>query len=301
MSVEVDETADGILLRELLRERLGISARLITNAKKISGVLLNEKPTWVDRIVYAGDRVRLLMHEKSEIPAEDVPIHIVHEDRDLIVLRKEPMILVHPSKKHETGTLINGLIRHAQNRGETYKPHIVNRLDRDTSGLLMIAKNPFSHYELMKQMERNLVKKKYLAITKGGFQDASGTIELRISYEKHEGINRLVSEDGKYACTHYKVLQDDGNLALVELDLVTGRTHQIRVHMSEIGHPLAGDELYGGFGMDLIDRQALHAYYLECRSPRGGELRFQSELPEDMRRILRDAGIPDSIQEQIGI
>lgn len=288
LEVEVEARYGGMKLGDFLRTELGISRKLLTLAKREDGLSINGRSATVRKPIWEGDIVRLDMSELSGIEAEEIPIEALYEDRDLLVVNKPAKLLVHPSKKHESGTLLNGLIHYARGRGESYRPHLVNRLDRDTSGIMIVAKNPYAHYELMKQMEEKRLRKKYLALVKGAFREPEGKIEYKISYEKHEGINRLIKEDGKPSFTFYKVLADDGAFALVELELLTGRTHQIRVHMSELGHPLVDDEIYGEFGRGLIGRQALHAYYLSFKSPRAGERELQVPLPEDLASFMRE-------------
>ncbi len=284
--IEVDKSLEGKIIRDVLREEAGVSRRLITGAKKSHNIFLNNKVCPVNKVVYEGDELILRMDEKSNISPENKPVNVVYEDTDVLVINKEAFTLVHPTKNHENNTLLNRVIYYAMQKNEVYKPHLVNRLDRDTSGLLVIAKNPYAHYELMKQMADNSFAKKYLAVTKGGFKNNEGIIDFNISNQKHDGINRLVTEDGKESVTKYKVLEDKDKLALVELELLTGRTHQIRVHMNEIGHPLVGDDLYGGYGLDLLNRQALHAYRLKFKSPRNTEVLVKTDLASDIALLL---------------
>ncbi len=284
--IDIDSYLNGKSLKEVLRGEAGISSRLLKTSKKTNAILLNGIPSKINKIVYEGDVVSLMMNEKSNIEAEEMDLDIVYEDDDVLVINKDPFVLVHPTKNVKSGTLLNGLIKYSLSKGESYKPHLVNRLDRDTSGLLIVGKNAYSHYELMKEMEESKLEKKYLAICKGGFKNKSGLIDLKISDKKHEGINRILSDDGKKAETVFRVIEDSGDLALVELELITGRTHQIRLHMSEIGHPLVGDSLYGSFALDLLNRQALHAYSLKFRSPRRELVEIKTELPEDMKKVL---------------
>ncbi len=284
--IEIDSRLSGKSLKEVFREEAGISSRLLKTSKKSNSIFLNDIPSKTNKIVYEGDVISIIMNEKSNIEAEDIPLDIVYEDDDVLVINKDAFVLVHPTKNVKSGTLLNGVIHYSLSKGEKYKPHLVNRLDRDTSGLLIVGKNAYAHHELMKEMEERRLEKKYLAISKGGFKNKSGLIDFKISDKKHEGINRLLSEDGKVAETVFRVIKDNGDLALVELELITGRTHQIRLHMSEIGHPLIGDSLYGSFGLDLLNRQALHAYSLKFKSPRKGMVEVKTELPEDMKKVL---------------
>ncbi len=286
LSYLVGEESSGKTVKEILKFDMKISRRLINTAKNNEKLFLNGRVVKVSKVAYRGDLVVLRMDECSEIEPEQYDIKVIYEDKDVLVVDKEAGIVVHPTKKHRTGTLLNRVIFYAQSKNETYKPHLVNRLDRDTSGLLIIAKNPYAHYELMKQMQESSLKKRYMAITKGGFKESSGIINYSILDQKTDGINRIVSEDGKKSETKYKVLFDNSDIALVDLELITGGTHQIRVHLSELGHNLLGDELYGAFGMDKLSRQALHSYSLEFVSPRGNKLKLESKLPKDMYNII---------------
>ncbi len=289
LEIDVDDNLSGKTVKEILRKNYFLSSRLISKSKN-GDILLNDRVVATNKIAYSGDKIVLKMNEKSNIQPEKGELDILYEDIDLLVINKSPNIIVHPTKNHQSGTLLNYLLYYAKEKGEIYKPHLVNRLDRDTSGLLIVAKNPYAHYELMKQMENNAVKKSYLAITKGGFKNKSGLIDYKILDSCDENgtniIKRVVSDEGKNAETIFKVLEDNGEYALVELELISGRTHQIRVHLTEIGHPLYGDSLYGEFGLEKISRQALHAYKLDFRSPRKDIVKIESELPRDMKDLL---------------
>ncbi len=287
--IDVDESISGHSLKEILRNKMYLSSRLVTKRKQTKDILLNGNPVKTSQIAYEGDNIILRMDEKSNINPEKGALDIVYEDIDVLVINKEAGMIVHPTKNHQTGTLLNKLIYYASEKGEIYKPHLVNRLDRDTSGLLIVAKNPYAHYELMKQMEENTIKKHYLALCKGEIINSFGLLDYKILdrpvEEERTSIKRAVSEEGKIAETIYKVKEDKGEIALVELELITGRTHQIRVHMTEMGHPLFGDSLYGEYGLDKIDRQALHAYKIKFYSPRTGKVELETEMPEDMKRL----------------
>jgi len=188
------------------------------------------------------------------------------------------------------GTLANGVIHHFRSNNDNSIVRLVSRLDRDTSGLIMIAKNQFSHMNLAKSMEKNLIKKSYLAIIHGNLENQEGTIDLPIGRPTDETIKRAVLEDGQRSITHYKIKESYKEGTLVELVLETGRTHQIRVHLSYVGCPIYGEQLYSDFNdEELISRQALHAYALTLPHPRSGEiLNFESTLPEDMTKLIHN-------------
>ena len=200
-------------------------------------------------------------------------------------------MVVHPTKSYQSGTLANGVINYFQETNQNCIVRLVSRLDMNTSGLIIIAKNQYSHGMLSKEMSANNVGKRYLAIVHGLIEDESGTIDKPIYRPEGTefGTMRIIDERGQRSITHYKVVERFKDSTLVECKLETGRTHQIRVHLSSIGHPIYGDVLYGDGDneMDLIKRQALHAYALDFKSPRTGEmLSLKSDLPDDMKELI---------------
>ncbi len=273
-------------LKQILINDMNISMRLLYSLKKEKGILVNNNFYKMHEIVKLGDIIEInLPDEKNDYKAEDLNIKVLYENDDLLVVEKDPFIVVHPTKKHDNNTLANGLIKLFENKQIKSKIRFVNRLDRDTSGILIIAKNGFCHSMLSKDDAMHDMKKKYYAIVKGYMKDEEGLIDLPIGHNEGD-INRIVSEDGQRAVTRYKVIQKLKDASLLEISLETGRTHQIRVHFAHIGHPLLGDELYGG-DMELFNRQALHCFELGFYSPRVKEMiRIKSELPQDMRELL---------------
>ena len=218
-------------------------------------------------------------------------IDIVYEDEDILVVNKIPFMVVHPTKSYQSGTLANGVINYFNESNQNCIVRLVSRLDMNTSGLIIIAKNQFSHGMLSKEMSENKVGKRYLAIVHGHLKEKSGTIDLPIYRPEgiEMGTRRVIDERGQRSITHYKVVESFGDSDLVECKLETGRTHQIRVHLSHLGHPIYGDVLYGNGDeeMDLIKRQALHAYRLDFASPRTGEiLSLKADLPDDMKELI---------------
>ncbi|MCQ2555449.1 MAG: RluA family pseudouridine synthase, partial [Clostridia bacterium] len=296
--------------------------RLLTKLKKEDLIFLNGKPTrgWVG--VNPGDEVTIrLPEEKNDFPPEDIPLDIVFEDDDIIVINKQPYIVVHPTKGKPYHTIANAVSYKMLQDNESYKIRFVNRLDMNTSGLLIIAKNSHAQNSLSKQMQTDELTKKYIALTDGIFEEKTGTISAPLGRPDPDEVERWVMEDGLPSVTHYRVLKefkkDERTFSLVEFNLETGRTHQIRVHSAYIGHPIVGDHLYlhgdpfeyrrihgdprppltGIKGprlesnpeivSDLIDRQALHAYYLEFTHPVTGEhLKIETEIPEDMKNAV---------------
>jgi len=226
-----------------------------------------------------------------EIAAESIPLDVVFEDSDLIVVNKPRGMVVHPAPGHFSGTLVNALLYHCKDlsgiNGEI-RPGIVHRIDKDTSGLIVAAKNDKAHTGLAEQLKEHTVTRKYLAIVHGNLAHDHGTIDAPIGRDVYDRKRFAVTDkNSKHAVTHFAVIEQFKDYSYLELKLETGRTHQIRVHMQFIGHPLIGDPLYGkkkGVGME---GQALHAAILGFVHPRNGEyLEFEAELPEDMRRVL---------------
>lgn len=282
---------EGLELKEIMREHFDFSSRLRNKIKRNKLVMVNgvQTPGWIKPS--AGDIISItLPDERSNFEPQAIPLFPVFEDDDLMVINKQPGLIVHPTKGHPTGTVANALMHYMEQTGKPFKIRFVNRLDMDTSGLLVIAKNQYCQNDYTLQMKQNLVEKKYIAIVKGIMESESGTIDLPIGRPDPENVRRGVMEDGSPSVTHYKVLKRFSRqpYSLVELLLETGRTHQIRVHMSHIGHPVLGDWLYGGENVHLIERQALHAARLSFVHPITKEkLMLEAPLPEDMKEAIQ--------------
>ena len=236
--------------------------------------------------------VRIPPPAPAAIEAEDIPLQIVYEDADLIVIDKPAGLVVHPAAGHARGTLVNAILAHAPDLrgigGET-RPGIVHRLDKDTSGLIVVAKHDAAHRELQRQFKARSVRKVYLALVEGRLEPAEGIVDAPIARDRIHRKRMAVSPDGRPSRTRYKVIKDWGLYSLVEAYPETGRTHQIRVHFAWLGHPLAGDALYGRKKPSLpIGRHFLHAARLTLRLPSTGEERtFESPLPEDLADVLQ--------------
>ena len=275
-------------LKQILLNDMGISLRLLYSLKKDKQIFVNKKFYKMHELVNIGDIIEInLPDEANEYDAEDMDIKLLYEDADLMVVEKEPFVVVHPTKGHQSGTLANGLIKLFKDKSINSKIRFVNRLDRDTSGILIVAKNSYCHSILTKDDAMHEMEKKYYAVVGGHLEKESGVIDLPID-KSEDGIRRMVSEKGQRAVTRYKVIDKLKQATLLEISLETGRTHQIRVHFSHIGHPLLGDELYGG-DMSLLNRQALHCFELGFYSPRKSEIIYiKSELPHDMRELVKE-------------
>jgi 23S rRNA pseudouridine1911/1915/1917 synthase len=276
------------------KKELGLSTRLIRSASIDKRIFVNDEVVKMNRVLNSGETIKidLAKDESQDIEPEKMDIDIVYEDEDILVVNKKPFMVVHPTKSYQSGTLANGVINYFMESGQNCIVRLVSRLDMNTSGLIIIAKNQFSHGMLSKEMSENKVEKRYLAIVHGIMSEKQGTIDLPIYKPEgiENGIRRVIDEKGQRSITHYKVVEEFNDASLVECKLETGRTHQIRVHLSHLGHPIYGDVLYG-YGEeeeDLIKRQALHAYGLDFKSPRSGEsLSLRAELPEDMKKLIK--------------
>lgn len=280
----------GLEVKDIMRNHFDFSARLRNKIKREKLVLLNDQQTqgWI--VPKEGDVIKIVLpDEKSNFEPQDIPVYPVFEDDDILIINKQPGLIVHPTKGHPSGTVANALMHYMEKTGQSFKIRFVNRLDMDTSGLLVIAKNAYCQNDYTRQMKENLVEKRYISIVKGIIESDSGVIELPIGRPDPENVRRGVMENGAPSVTHYKVLErfPKRGYTLVELLLETGRTHQIRVHMSHIGHPVLGDWLYGGDNILLIERQALHAARLTFTHPiTKKELQLEAPIPDDMKQAL---------------
>lgn len=281
---------EGLEVREIMRQYFDFSSRLRNRIKREKLVTLNgvQTPGWIRTKV--GDVVKVVLpDEKSNFEPEDIPVYPIFEDRDILIINKQPGLIVHPTKGYPSGTVANALMHYMEQTGQSFKIRFVNRLDMDTSGLLVVAKNAYCQNDYTNQMRANTVEKRYISIVCGVVESDSGTIDLPIGRPDPDNVARGVMEGGAPSVTHYKVIErfEKHNYSLVELLLETGRTHQIRVHMSHIGHPVLGDWLYGGVNEALIDRQALHAARLTFIHPITKErMTLEAPVPEDMQRVL---------------
>lgn len=288
----VTSEEEGLTINQILRANYKFSSRFRTKMKYQSLVDLNGSPAPGYLRPAAGDVIGVrLPEETSDFPPEDIPLDIVYEDDDLILVNKQPGIIVHPTKGHPEHTIANAVMYYMQETGQSFKVRFANRIDMDTTGIIIVAKNANAQNDLSNQMRHNAVIKRYFALVEGSIEDHF-TIDLPIGRPDQVSIQRKVMEEGgKDAVTEVTVLErfdseQYGPHTLVEVVLHTGRTHQIRVHLSHIGHVIAGDELYGG-RTDLITRQALHAYHIEFTHPATGEyMTFETELPADIQEAV---------------
>jgi 23S rRNA pseudouridine1911/1915/1917 synthase len=287
---DVEEKDSGRSIKDILRNELGFSKRLRAKLKNEPQlVCLNgaEAAGWIP--LKTGDQVTInFPQETSNFIPENIPISIIFEDDDLLILNKQAGIVCHPTKGHPGHTISNGVQHYIDTNNKEFKIRFINRLDMDTSGVLAIAKNSHSQDAVVKQMKDNQVEKKYLAVVKGVIEKDSGTIDQPIGQPDPLLVNRGVVADGDESITHFKVVtRYPKGYSLVELLLETGRTHQIRVHLAHLGHPVVGDHLYGENEPFLIERQALHALSLSLKHPvTGKQMVFLAPLPEDMESLI---------------
>ena len=284
----VTEEEYGQTINQILRANYKFSSRFKTKMKYQSLVDLNGTPAPGYIRPEVGDIIGVrLPEEKSDFPPEDIPLDIIYEDADLILINKQPGIIVHPTKGHPDHTIANGVMKYMADSGQSFKVRFANRIDMDTTGIIIVAKNSNAQNDLSEQMRRGTVVKKYIALVEGDIREDHFNIDLPIGRPSQESIQRTympVEDGGKDALSEVRVLERFGGAyTLAEVTLHTGRTHQIRVHLSYIGHPIAGDALYGGSD-ELISRQALHAYHIVFDHPHTHErMSFEAPLPEDIQ------------------
>lgn len=276
-------------VRQVLKIKFNMSNRLISKLKLNKCILLNDKETYLDRLLSIGDIVvcNLDFEECSDniVPCK-IDLDIIYEDDALLVINKISNIAVHPSILHYDNSLANGVKYYFNSIGLNKKIRPVNRLDKDTSGLVIFAKNEYIQECLIKQMQQNSFYKEYVALLCGNLENNCGKIEAPISRKENSIIERCINPSGDYALTYYKLIKNYSNFCLVKFVLKTGRTHQIRVHSSYINHPILGDTLYGT-ASNLINRQALHCSKLCFIHPiTKKELKLNAPIPLDMQNLI---------------
>ncbi|MBA7526471.1 Ribosomal large subunit pseudouridine synthase D [subsurface metagenome] len=304
-----------IRIDKFLYDKLeSISRSKIQSAAQAGSILVNEKPVKPNYKVKPSDTISVVLPhppQEFELIPENIPINIIYEDNDLLIVNKQAGMVVHPGHGNYTGTLVNALAYHLKNtplfEHRDPRPGLVHRIDKNTSGLLVIAKTEYALSHLAKQFYDRTTRRKYVALVWGSFDEKEGTIEGNIGRDPKTRIKMHVFPDGnegKSAITHYKLIESFGYVSLLECRLETGRTHQIRVHLAHTGHPVFNDDWYGGDKIvkgttfskykqfvqncfNIMPRQGLHAKTLEFRHPgTGKEISFESNLSEDMQTVV---------------
>ena len=279
-------------VKELLKLKFQISDRLLVKLKKNKKIWLNSTPTFVDSRLKPFDIVEILIdfEEKSEniIPTQ-IDLNIIYEDEYYIVINKPSGIAIHPSILHYTDSLANGVKFYFEQKNIKKKIRPINRLDKDTSGLIIVAKNDKAHINMSEQIKERNVKKTYIALVRGNVPEEEATINMPIGRSTKDRKKMAVTKNGKQAITHFKVLKRYSKYTLLEIKIETGRTHQIRVHMAEIGYPVVGDAVYSNGKNEFgIEGQMLHAYKLEFMHPiTNKHMELTAPLPQYFEEILK--------------
>jgi RluA family pseudouridine synthase len=286
-TVQPDEA--GRKVQEILTGPMGVSRRMIQKLTRAKALRHNRKPAWLAARVRAGDVIAARLHtgENAGLDPVEMELAVVHEDAELLVVDKPPFLLVHPTAPEQDRTLAHGVAWHIRQQGLYAAVHPVHRIDRDTSGLVLFARTGHAHHRLDVQLRAGKIRREYLALVYGVMADDHGTIDAPIARNPRNPSLRAVREGGEAALTRYEVVERFAAATLVRLELETGRTHQIRVHMQHAGHPVLGDRQYGRKGLDTIKRQALHAERLAFVHPSSGErIELTAPLAPDMQAAV---------------
>ncbi|MDO4633318.1 MAG: RluA family pseudouridine synthase [Eubacteriales bacterium] len=302
MTILVPELASAVRIDKYLADRLSeerpeISRSFLQNLMKDQAVTVNGSAVKANYKLSGGEEICLMIPESTEpdIVAEDIPLDILYEDSDLIIVNKPKGMVVHPAAGHYSGTLVNALMFHCKDDlsgiNGVLRPGIVHRIDRNTTGSLIVCKNDFSHHHIAEQLKVHSINRRYRAIVHGNLKEEEGVIDAPIGRHPIERKKMAVNvRQAKSAVTHYRVLERFGQFTYIECRLETGRTHQIRVHMSSIHHPILGDDVYGPAKCPYpgLQGQTLHAQIIGFIHPRTGEyMEFEAPLPEYFEELLR--------------
>ncbi|TCT22400.1 23S rRNA pseudouridine1911/1915/1917 synthase [Melghiribacillus thermohalophilus] len=289
MKWTIEKKDAGMLVRDYLRTVRAFSRRVLKAVKDEGRILQNGHDVTVRSILREGDILEVHLPKETKgkkMEPRYMPLEIVYEDSAVLVVNKPAGIPTIPSRRHSEKSLAQGILHYYREKGLSYTVHVVTRLDRDTSGLLLVAKHRFSHSLLARAQKEKEIKRRYKALIEGHLDMKSGTINAPIGRKEISMIEREVRHDGRPAVTHYEVIREFTDFSLVNIRLETGRTHQIRVHFSYIGHPLLGDDLYGG-NKKYLGRQALHCDHLSFTHPESyQEMEFSAPLADDLKRVM---------------
>lgn len=272
---------------------INISRSMAQKLIKDKRIMINNKEAKESYRVKLKDEITILVDEpkKTKLKPESIPLDIIYEDKDIIVVNKAKGMVVHPGNGNKEGTLVNAIMAYAKDLsgiGGELRPGIVHRIDKDTSGLIIIAKNDEAHKNLSEQIKNHQITKIYTALVRGNIAEDDATIDMPIGRDKNDRKKMSVTKDGKEAVTHFKVLKRYGEYTLLRVKIDTGRTHQIRVHMAKIGHPVVGDEVYSNGKNEFnVHGQMLHSTYLKFKHPiTGKELELEAPLPKYFQDVL---------------
>ncbi|MFP3421246.1 RluA family pseudouridine synthase [Bacillus sp. SIMBA_154] len=290
LSLKVGEQQHGASLSHFLKTEVSASKPIIHFWMEHHKIRLNQKPALHAAKVSTGDQIiiDLFETEESDVTPEYGELEVLFEDEHLLIVQKPAGRPTHPNEKGQMGTLANLVAFHFQANGEEKRVRHIHRLDQDTSGTVIFAKHRLAHAVLDQMLSKKKINRTYIAIAEGLFKKKKGTVNAAIGRDKHHAVRRRISPTGQSAVTHFQVIENNKHLQMtaVKLQLETGRTHQIRVHLSSLGHPLAGDTLYGGI-RDRIKRCALHAKKIDMKHPFTGEhLTIEAPLPPDMAELM---------------
>lgn len=286
----------GLRLDKAIASKEDLSRMAIQRLIDEEKILVNGKKTKASYKTQLNDEITIFEDEPKEIKleAEDIPLDIIYEDNDILVVNKQKGLVVHPGNGNPNGTLVNAVMAHCKDSlsgiGGEIRPGIVHRIDKDTSGLLIIAKNDKAHIAMSEQIKNHEVKKTYIALARGRIKENKATIDMPIARSNKDRTKMAVSRQGKNAVTHITAIEKFENYTLLEVIIETGRTHQIRVHLAEIGYPIVGDQVYSNgknpFG---VIGQMLHSQKLEFKHPiTGKEMKLEAPLPEYFENVLKE-------------
>lgn len=285
---------NGTRIDKYMAEREGLTRVTVQRLLQEGNILVNGKKVKPSYTIQPNDEITIQIPEvkTTSLQAQEIPLDIIYEDEDIIVVNKAKGMVVHPAVGNPDGTLVNAIMAHCKGNlsgiGGELRPGIVHRLDKDTTGLLVIAKNDKAHLAMSEQIQNRQVKKTYLALVKGIVPENEATIKMPIGRSTKDRKKMAVTRNGKEAITHFKVLERFQNYTYLEIRIETGRTHQIRVHMAEIGHPVVGDMIYSNGKNEFgVEGQMLHAKRLELKHPiTGKEMCLEAPLPEYFLDII---------------
>lgn len=276
------------------KSNLDLSRSMVQKLIKENRVFINGKNEKESYKIKVNDNITIQIEEpkSSKLEAQDIPLDIIYEDNDIIVINKPKGMVVHPGNGNPDNTLVNAVLAHCKGSlsgiGGEIRPGIVHRIDKDTSGLIIVAKNDKSHINLSEQIKNHEVTKIYTALVKGNISEDEATIDMPIGRDKKDRKKMSVTRDGKEAVSHIKVVKRYGNYTLIRVKIDTGRTHQIRVHMAKIGHPVVGDEVYSSGKNEFgVKGQMLHSTILKFKHPISGkEIMLEAPLPQYFEDVL---------------